>query len=334
MSQFVITPAGSLDWLFAKLPKKNWAIISCAGTEDRCLGVPSWIFSQGKLASGQLIIRIDDQPSGYSAEISKRTDESEARLRAIGVQLGYVRGDITSQPGHWLPALNAIAKQRSVVLDITSLPKRFFLYAVKFLLNSVDVNDLVITYTKPEYYPEGQLSASALTPSPIPGFARELSHASESMFFVGVGYVAFNLEELLKQRQGKQIKFAMPFPPGSPAARRNWNLLKQLHPEARIDTEIRRIHSADAFEILRWVVAAASNFEGSIDLIPLGPKPHAIGMALAFLELGPRCQITYAQPMVYRPDYSVGVARRTDGNLDAYAYCLKINGNSTYKGMI
>lgn len=170
----------------------------------------------------------------------------------------------------------------SLIIDISAMPKRVFLFLVKRALALPQVRDVVVCYTRAERYKEGVLTSSAQPPAALPGFAREgLIGNNGSGVIVSVGYMAFNLGDYLEQANGTQLKFLFPFPPGSPAFRRNWNLLHRLAPDLSLETEIRRIHAMDLFAAFDWLRGELSSSRLPIDMIPLGPKPHALAMALA-----------------------------------------------------
>ncbi len=288
--------------------------------------MPLWASAKKMAWKNNILLRIDDAPSKHSAEVEHLTDIREADIRRLLPVDGYHRADLMCGVSEWSKAVAPVVHDGSVILDITSLPKRVFMFLLKAFLDNAQVRDLVLTYARPAAYPEGLLAEEGLTPAFLPGYAREDDHTSESTLVVGVGYVAFNLEELLEQRHGKVIKFLMPFPPGSPATRRNWRLLKSLHPASNLETVIRRINGLDTFEAYRWICSTGLMTSGSFDMVPLGPKPHAVAMALAHRALGARAQVTYAQPTVYRPDYSEGIAKTATGSLDISAYCLRREG--------
>jgi hypothetical protein len=209
------------------------------------------------------------------------------------------------------------------MLDISTMPKRVFLFLVKRLLSSPNVQDLIVCYARAERYKEGHLTEDAEPPAALPGYARVAEPSGEATLIVGVGYTAFNLGELLQQARGNDLKFLFPFPPGSPAFRRNWRLLHELLPNIPIKTEIQRLHAMDMFAALDWISTVGQQAKGRVNLIPLGPKPHALAMALAHRKIGDTAEILYSQPHTYHPEYSHGIAKTRDGLPDILAYCLR-----------
>ncbi|OLY71431.1 hypothetical protein AU074_16680 [Pseudomonas sp. ATCC PTA-122608] len=92
-----------------------------------------------------------------------------------------------------------------------------------------------------------------------------------------------------------------------------------------LQTEIKRINSMDMFSALDWLKDIKQETNGNIDMIPIGPKPHALAMGLAFPSMGDSAEISYSQPRLYHPDYSYGILKDEFGNSDVTAYCLRRN---------
>lgn len=322
-----ITPWGNIEWLLPKVGVNNWKGIFCASFEPRCVAVSDWLCGKNYL-SDSVCLRIVDPENRFSQEISNITDVHELSLkRSLNDRVEVKKEHLLAEPSVWYKIINEMASEAdvSVMLDISSLPKRVFLFAVKRLMSLPNVKDLVVCYTRPEGYKEGAFTEDAEPPAPLPGFGRINQTSGDSTVIVSVGYMAFNLAELLEQNRGKSAKFIFPFPPGSPGFRRGWKLLHELAPALERQVEIKRIHSMDMFAVLDWIRVTCREITHNIDFIPLGPKPHALAMALAFPEFSDRSEIIYSQPRLYHPNYSYGVSRIHKGTPDITAYCLKRN---------
>ena len=306
----------------------GWKAIVCAGSEERSVGLTRWAMGKG-LRMDAVLLRVDDAPSRYQAEVERLSDLHEVEIRRGLRVCKYGREKILAEMSAWSRLIEDQLDEGRIILDISAMPKRVFLFLLKILLGHRLAQDVIVTYCKPSSYPEGALSEAASAPFAIPGFARESDASDDITLIVGVGFAAFNLEELLEQKQGKVLKFLMPFPPASPSFRRNWALLKRLNPPGH-HAEVKRIHGMDAFEAARWIRSVGAEGNGSVEMIPLGPKPHALAMALAYRKIGPNCQITYAQPTVYRHDYSLGIAETEKGGPDILAYCLRKGGREIF----
>lgn len=329
-TQSKLHPWGSIEWLLPKTGVTQWNGIFCASFEPRCTAVAEWL-SARKITNDNFCLRISDPENRFSREIKNITDIHEKSIRShLKNRVSVFNEELLSEASVWNKIINSItaSPETSILLDISSLPKRVFLFAVKRLMSLPNVKDLVICYSRPEGYKEGQFTEDAEPPAALPGFGRLNQSTSDSTVLVSVGYMAFNLAELLEQNRGKTPKFIFPFPPSSPGFRRSWKLLHELAPALDRQTEIKRIHAMDMFAALEWIRTTCRETPNSIDLIPLGPKPHALAMALAFSEFEDRAEILYSQPRLYHPNYSHGILKNAEGIPNITAYCLKRNNIS------
>jgi len=327
-----IRPWGTIDWLFPKLKRKHWDLISCVSFEERSTALAEWCATRRVSPNTVLLLRIRDPVSRFTEEIEKRTDSNEVRLREVFPKAFIHTDDLLAHSSAWNSVLSQkVANTTSVLLDISTLPKRVFLFLVKRLLAREEVENLVVCYSRAKTYPEGPLTQDSDPVEALPGYAR-ISEGTATSLVVGVGYVAFDINQLIEQVKAVNLHFLFPFPPGSPAFRRNWRLIRQLTPDAPIALEIQRIHAMDMFAALDWLKRVGADSDGQIGMVALGPKPHSLAMGLASLTLGEGSQVMYSQPKIYHPDYSMGVAMKGLDQPEIYAYCLKRNGVSYVSG--
>jgi hypothetical protein len=323
-----LKPWGSIGWILDKIGAKNWHLIASSSFEDRCLGLPTWLVNKGITPSSATVFQIENPPSDFWRDGQPLVLQNLASLQALlqkcrlHVSQVGLNDDLT--PGTDAELL-AGAQTGAIMLDITTLPKRYFLFAIKRLMNSAKVKDLVVTYCRAVKYPEIALCKDALPPSYLPGYARVEESDRPARLVVGVGYVALSVEDILERAKHRRLDYVFPFPPASPAFRRNWMLLARLIPiEFPRTTQVHRIDGMDAFEVFERTLAWGTG--ANLDMLPLGPKPHALGMAMACLRLEGFAELMYAQPQAYRSDYSSGIALDRDGAPEIYAYCLKRDG--------
>lgn len=324
-------PWGALDWLLPKTGITNWHFIGATSFEDRCTGAVESLRAQGHNILSSSILCIENPASEFWAEGKVKRDENIQVFsnHLAGPNYKIIQVGLQDLPKITFDAVAQAPSLESVILDITTLPKRFFLHFFNRLIARQDVKNLVVTYCRAASYPEAALCAHALPPAPIYGFARIEPSRGNSRLVVDVGYVALSIDELLQDFKNSRLDFIFPFPPGSPAYRRNWSLLSMLMPESVPNqTEIHRIDSMDAFEVFERIRAWGGRED--LNLLPLGPKPHALGMAMAFMRLNGTAEILYAQPLAYAPNYSVGVGRNQQGLADIYGYCLKRGGKALF----
>lgn len=324
-----IKPWGSLQWLLPLIPGVTWDYIGCASFEERCVATPS-VLSANRCVRKSIALRIADPPNRFSGEIERLTNQFERDIRASLTNTQIVQTELLSSVSEIYAQIDAeLDGSESVILDISALPKRFFLFMLRRLLARDSIRNLLVCYTTAGTYPEGALTQNAKPIDALPGFAR-IGEDGKPTLIVSVGYVAFDINDLIQQAKISNVKFLFPFPPGSPAFRRNWRLLHQLIPDMGTPLEIRRIHALDAFAALEWLKDFGTAANGVLDMVPLGPKPHSLAMGLAYIALGDAAQVLYPQPTTYRSDYSKGVGKTVDGQDAVTAYCLRKDGRNFF----
>ncbi len=325
-------PWGDLGWLLDKSETNSWHLITSASFEERCTSVTQWLRSMNVKIHSSVLLKIENPTSEHWDLGSVLVqDHFQFLVNTLqGPAHSIVEISLLSQPGQrLLPSVLNPDGFESVMLDITTMPKRFFMFAFKQLMNSSSVKNLVVTYGHAREYPETALCMNALPPAALQGYGRVENPERASRMIVGVGYMPLSIEELLEQAKQTKLDFLFPFPPASPAFRRNWALLSMLMPsDIPRSTEIHRVHSMDAFEVSSRVQAWGAH--ANLDLVPLGPKPHALGMAMAHLRLNGTAEVTYSQPQAYSPYYSKGILRDKLGRPSVTGYFLKRQGRVLY----
>ena len=169
-------PWGKTSWLLPRIHANHWHVITSSSFEDRCLALVDWMQSTNQPISSSVLLRIDNPPSDQWTKAIPRIENNFAVLserlasplhRVINVDL--LGGNLGA-----LISIDSLIQDRSesVILDMTTLPKRFFLFALKQLLNSYHVKNLVVTYACADKYPESPLCEDALPPIALPAFGR------------------------------------------------------------------------------------------------------------------------------------------------------------------
>lgn len=322
-----VTPWGQLDYILSHFGRRDWVCISSGSFEERCTTVPKTLSDLGVLRKLGVLRIEPPADSLYRLACEQGINESMRTLTALPNACVHDVGllDPLGSSLNWISNLSPAGS--SVILDITAMPKRYFMLIVNKLMDNVNVTDLIVTYAKPDYYPEGALAVDHEPIAGMIGLTREEEFEGASSSIIGAGFVQFSLSEYLEQARGVDLSILLPFPPGSPSSRRNWNLLHRMDPNIEMRASIRRIHSMDFFSALRWMNSSITgNALAKVNLIPLGPKPHSLAMALAYRKNKKKSSVLYAQPHSYRVDYSIGISSRDDGKLDVVAYCLKRAG--------
>lgn len=320
-------PWGHIDWLLSFYPSAAWTLISGIGFERRSATLIEHLSSNGTKLSDIHCIHVDDPENEHTARIDQLTNE---HLNIINASIGGIsvtRSRLLGPHQQWYDLVEFLAEEgnTSVILDITSLPKRISLFILKQLLSQPKIENLVVCYTKAQGYREGYLAQDVQPPSALPGFGLDSTRKDESVVVMSVGYSAFDLREVLQEASSPDIHFLMPFPPASPSFRRSWKFLKILNEKLElVEPTVERISAYDTFAVYDWIMGLM-NKDKNLIMLPLGPKPHSLAMALAQIDSKDNAEIIYPQPRLYHPDYATGVHRERNGRPSILAYAMRRN---------
>lgn len=319
-------PWGHIDWLLSYYREKSWHLICSASFEGRSTAIPEHLSSKGSVTNST-IIRIDDPPHPNSGEITQLTNNSELTIINTLQKYEKLDAELMVAPAFWDKHLTYIcSEQKSIILDVTTLPKRVALFILRRLIENKNVQNLIVCYSVSKSYTEKSLAYDMKPLCALPGFGKTQNGTDNNVVVISVGYSTFDLGDLLEQEKSTDVHFLIPFPPASPSFRRNWKFLEKLVANAAsMKQEIKRIHANDMFQVYEWLIGHNWKNRG-ITMLPLGPKPHSIAMALAQLKFNGLGEIVYPQPQRYNPYYSSGPRLLTDNTPDIHAYGLRREG--------
>ena len=249
-------PWGHIDWLLKWYADRSWKLISSVGFEPRSTALIEHAAKHNIPLDSALVLRIDDPPSEFTSRINDRTEANRTILRKCVSGIQEVRADLMEPAETWKSLVDSVCAKpdASVLLDVSTLPKRVGLFLLRQLVLNESVRDIVVCYVSAEGYREGHLVQDEYPPLPLPGFGLTSSVSRDNAFFVSVGYSAFDLRQVLQQRTSPNIHFIMPFPPASPSFRRTWKFLKILNEKLELaDPYIERFSSVDMFAVYEWL---------------------------------------------------------------------------------
>jgi hypothetical protein len=319
-------PWGSLNEIAATfLRDKDFAILGSLSFEERCSAVTERMFSENCRAVDFIEIAdpVDAFPD-YSAETKLKIELNRQRLNRLKIPFRSLVTDLLATEDQLLNILDGYEKSQvppSIVLDITSLPKRYFCFFIKRLLLRNSFRNVVVTYTAPgpNGYAVGHLAEDPMTCDHLPGYAAPLLPKGSTLV-VAVGFESLSIRSLLElfSDKRKDTKIILPFPATVGSVRREWDTLRQMFFEA---TDVNRnnlevIAAWDAEQVYKTLERWNQDADG-LTLAPFGPKPHSLGMALFGIKHD--SGLYYTQPRSYNPDYSKG-----RGN--SWAYVVKWSG--------
>ncbi len=211
------------------------------------------------------------------------------------------------------------------------MPKRFFFFYLKRLLQDNCVEDLIITYSAGKYT-QASLSGNPEDWDVLPTFrtsSRSSENKARSRLAVNVGFMPGGLQEHLKSDDAEQELFLiLPFPARVSSTRRVWKSAMQIHNDWQGEStiQIHRIPPDDISGAFDFICRIADG--RPLSLAPFGPKPLSAAMCIfATLTEAP---VYYAQPKWYNPTYTIGPELDDRSMPKISAYWIKHRGISLY----
>jgi hypothetical protein len=216
-----------------------------------------------------------------------------------------------------------------VVLDISAMPKRFFFPILKRLLKTNRIETIVVTYTVPQAYGQGDLAEDHQPFTHLPLFGpSSFPLRRPEIVIVSAGFMKLGLGELLEPYKTVAIRTIVPFPPGPPSYFRNLDFVRDV--EKALPKGIPgpiRVEAYDCVDAFEHIAQLCDQGRKPCILAPYGPKPISLAMAL-YASLS-QDVVLYTQPTAYDPFYSTGIGR-VSGQLNAHAYLVRSNGKNLY----
>ncbi len=344
-----IRPLGPLRWIFKKLPSSEpWSVIGALSAEDRCLAASEEV-AQLRPGADFTLLHIHPEQRATNTVLPETLRKIEANL--VKANSAVFRPHI-KEAGNLLCAEHDVINlafeladgcHPNVILDITTMPKRFFFPLLAALSESDRIKNLIATNTAPVRYGE-VLAEDADDWKPLPMFdGNVLDEPNEATLIIGVGYQPLNVKDLLERNRSLRvaIKLMFPFPSLHPGFIPNWKFVSHIksewgdgqHVGQSSPIEIVRVPTHDvslAFD--RLLQHSLEGKTQTLILAPFGPKSISLAMCLlgiARTQSNLSTEIGYTQPSRHMPDYTTGIALR-DGFPDVTAYCLRLNGHDLY----
>lgn len=330
-------PWGHIDWLLGRLvDSPPWSLLGCCGTEERSIAVPCYM-RRSRLEHASIVAIHDPEPLNPAA-FKQRLQSHQAKLTGVGFDNREIHetklltgvDEITT----YVTKLADLGATR-LLLDITSLPKRWFFLMIQAAMLERRLEDVIVTYTSAVSYAE-QLSENMEPLRVLPGFFAEDGRSSHDALIVGIGFEPLGLVSLLSDIGSKKIRLIFPFPPGPPGHRRNWMFVKQIEERTQsheIDSDRVHIHMYDCSQVFDALCEMTESGRKTAAIAPYGPKTVSLAMCLYSIAVAraglPMVPVYYAQPQRYTLDYTTGVRLR--GNApDTTGYCLRLKGREFY----
>lgn len=321
-------PWGLLDWTLSITSPRQWFFVGALGTEDRSLEAWKWVRTLG-LERGRTMIQVNPiEATRFCIPTRASLERRRSEFVALGGSESEIKplGLLAEKHEVEALALAVSEKSPSVILDISSLPKRFFFLLLRAFRQSKEIRDLVVTYTCPrEYQSEDKLSEGAEKWDYLPGF---LGTEKKELLVAAVGFMVESLQEHLSGNEAhKAVQLLIPFPAPPSAVRRSWQSVFNLHTGRNSEKfERHRVDANDMSAAFDRICSLGRDVD-AVAFAPFGPKPISAAMCL-YADLCDSA-VHYPQPLGYNPDYSMGVAT-INGKPHVNTYWIKHSGKNFY----
>lgn len=335
-----LRPWGKPQWLLQMetLRSEQWLLIGALSAQDRCLAMLGHRTQTFNLRHAAFL-EISEKQSTFQKQSEERRALNREKWRAEtdGYSCELLRYDL-------LEPLIRLQKQvylwtngpfrKSIILDVSCLPERYFFPMVRWLLSSDQVENLIITCMSPEKYTEKDLAYDPQEWAHIQTFAPSSEGLVKPVkrIVVGAGFLPFSLPEWLKKDYSKndiQVSMLFPFPAAPANVKRSWEFVRQIEVGLPLKDErqLIRINANDisgCFDRIENITR-----RGTLGTIfaPFGPKGHSIAMCLQAIKMD--AQVLYTQPAYYHPEYTSGI-KIEDGLPAGFAYAIRVNGQMFY----
>lgn len=319
-------PWGEFKWLTSKSNKLDWNIIGCISFESRCTGLNDVILKDQ--VNKNLYINIIPPISIFQ----EKQNEEQLKNYNYLINNGIKKDQIIDIPlhGNIDSFLRPLEEYMSIgngnyILDISSFPKRFFFPILKRIMQNKKLQNLIVTYTKPEKYTKEELSWDPSDWNHIPTFmSNDFRESKVDIAIIAVGFVPLGLPKLLVGKYiDAEVKLLFPHPPGPPHYQRNWEFVRKIvdsYPRLTLN-DMQRVHALDCSDSFDMLCNLTNDGKYNSILAPYGPKPISLAMALFAISTG--VPIYYTQPNYYAHDYS-------SGTKETYGYWVVNSGENLY----
>jgi hypothetical protein len=280
------------------------------------------------------MLQLIDPPSIYTPEIDARTRRKLAEYRRLGGSPEDVQSfELLAESYQLLETIDdyVAASAGSVVLDISSMPKRFFFPIVRKLLGSKTIRDFAVTYTHGERHFLGSLAEDPEPAAHLPLFAPSYPEKDPQLLAIGLGLQPLGLPEILEDSSAvPNVQLFFPFPAAPENVRRIWEFVRIVAdrlPAGVMQREPVFVAPHDCAFAFEQLLQATENGRLRTILAPFGPKP--ISLAMCLYACAADAPAYYTQPRIYNPQYSTGV-RIERGEPATYVYFVRLSGNDYF----
>jgi hypothetical protein len=337
VTHFSEKPWGRLDWILRHLEPRDWHVIGCLGTEERCFAALGRLAAAGQARRTTLINIAEPEGHPREREIRELKQAREQELSEAPfdqLQIEFSEHDLLEPYHRIVEATRAsVEGSKHIVLDITALPKRFFFPMLKILLRQADIEDLLVTYSMAESYADGELHQDIQSPEYVPLFAPDLrgDNSGPESLVISIGFESSGVIQILEQSDYSPVSVLFSYPAPPPFFGRNWDFVRYADktiPQGHL--ELHGVSVVDVPSVFDVLTNRLIDDDSLCVFAPYGPKPVSLAMCLYSAGRGAgKTAVMYTQPKYYNPQYSRGIGVDSQGQV-IYAYPVILKGRNRY----
>jgi hypothetical protein len=330
-------PWGNIDWITKKLAHiGQWNFLGTVSTEERSLCAWMWLKNNGRLKNYEMwkINDVSDPPSPYKDLTDKEYFNRESEYLKNGGQEPIVFSLLESDEKASKSFEKFIKKtDGNVIIDISTMPKRWFFPLIKDCIEKKEIKNLLVTYTIAKFYAKKQ-GVESMTWKYFPSFSELPERENiEKIFIISAGYQPLSLPEWISSLEDPKIYILFPFPASTSGYTRVWDFIRTVEsdcdPKKSDNINIKYVSGFDLPIIYNIISDIIKLEDGKAPtLIPYGPKP--VSLAFAILSSQLQFPVGYTQPRHYNPFYSSGFEETENKVPKTISYLLKDNGRMLY----
>ena len=311
------------------MPDGGYDFVGCLSTEDRCL-TSRLLCSQRVRLEREMLVCIADADSQYTDIIEEKLENNRLKYQVHGGNLDNVHDcSLLASRGSVVQSIDQAIHESggNIVLDISTLPKRYFFCYIKRILASAKVRNFVVTNTLPLRYTQEELAENYSSWSPLPLFDPPFEAERHKHLIIAVGHTPMGLTDKV-DALAKDVRVELLFPfPGTPKSfKATWEFVQSIE-HALGEIKLKHINARDASETYNHFFHATNEGNDGVLFAPFGPKPFSLAMALFASKYNQ--SVCYTQPQVYHPDYSIGVLEK-QGVPQTIGYVVRVEGRDLY----
>jgi hypothetical protein len=328
-------PWGNIDWIINKFACiEQWDFLGNVSTEERSLCAWMWLKKNRKLRNYEMwkINDVSDSPYRKITDEQYNIRENEY-LRNCGqkpLKFALLESDKNASR-----SLRSFLEKTdgNVIIDISTMPKRWFFPIIKDCIENQEVKNLLVTYTIAKFYSKIQ-GEDPIGWKYFPSFSQLPERDNiEKIFIVSAGYQPLSLPEWISDQDSPKIYILFPFPASISGYTRVWDFVRTVEYDCYpIKSDNFKINYVSGFDlpVIYDTISKIIELEKGKEpiLIPYGPK--SVSLAFAILSSLRQFPVGYTQPKHYNPYYSRGFEETENKVPKTISYLLKESGRMLY----